>query len=211
MPVHKATIVPRGSSLGMVAQLPDKDQDSLSRKQMLARLNVAMGGRAAEELIFGDNEVTSGASHDFKSATDLARLMVTKFGMSKAVGHVVHDYANDGNNMSTETRLLVEKEVRDLLQSAYENAKHILTTRQEDLHVLAKALLEHETLSGNQIKQILAEAASPSVKPAIVQTSVSPSSPSPSPSPSPSLPAESASVAVTAKGKTKGVTQAVGN
>ena len=207
MPVHKATIVPRGSSLGMVAQLPDKDQDSLSRKQMLARLNVAMGGRAAEELIFGDNEVTSGASHDFKSATDLARLMVTKFGMSKAVGHVVHDYANDGNNMSTETRLLVEKEVRDLLQSAYENAKHILTTRQEDLHVLAKALLEHETLSGNQIKEILAEAASPSVKPAVVQTSVSPSSPSPSPS----LPAATASVAVTAKGKTKGVTQAVGN
>ena len=212
MPVHKATIVPRGSSLGMVAQLPEKDQDSLSRKQMLARLNVAMGGRAAEEIIFGESEVTSGASQDFKSATDLAQAMVTKFGMSKAVGHVVHDYVNDGNNMSTETRLLVEKEVRDLVQGAYENAKYILTTNEEELHLLAKALLDHETLTGKQIKEMLAnskKSMSPNMKP--VEVSAIPTSVSSSPSPSiPSAAAAAASAAATAT-KAKGVTQPVGN
>lgn len=216
MAVHKATIVPRGQSLGMVAQLPEKDETSFSRRQMLARLNVAMGGRAAEELIFGDSEVTSGASQDFKAATSLARLMVTKFGMSKAVGLVAHDYANDGNRMSPETRLLVETEVRELLQAAYENAKHILVTHQDELHMLAQALLEHETLTGTQIKELLAKAKhSRNVAPVTTQTSPMPVQP-----PTPSIPAAAAAAAgaaaaaaaASAAAKAKGVTaQPVGS
>ncbi|KAF8406877.1 hypothetical protein HHK36_005998 [Tetracentron sinense] len=155
--VHKATIVPRGMSLGMVAQLPDKDETSISRKQMLARLDVCMGGRVAEELIFGESEVTSGASSDLQQATSLARAMVTKYGMSKEVGLVAHNYDDNGKSMSTETRLLIEKEVREFLERAYNNAKTILTTHNKELHALANALLEHETLSGSQIKALLAQ------------------------------------------------------
>lgn len=211
MPVHKATIVPRGTALGMVAQLPDKDQTTLSRKQMLARLNVAMGGRAAEELIFGDSEVTSGASSDFKGATDMARAMVTKYGMSKAVGLVAHDYKEDGNDMSTETRLLIEKEVRELLQMAYENAKNILTTNQKELHVLAKALLEHETLTGKQIKELL-ERAKPAPKVAEEQIQTVTPAPPPTPSlPSAAAAAAAAATAATAATQSNGVTQPVGS
>ncbi|KAI7744864.1 hypothetical protein M8C21_017461 [Ambrosia artemisiifolia] len=144
-PVHKATIVPRGMALGMVAQLPEKDETSVSRKEMLARLDVCMGGRVAEELIFGEDEVTSGASSDLEQATHLARAMVTKYGMSKEVGVVAHDYDDNGKSMSTETRLLIEKEVRELLERAYNNAKNILTTHSVEHHALANALLEHET------------------------------------------------------------------
>ncbi|KAI3692572.1 hypothetical protein L6452_32389 [Arctium lappa] len=156
-PVHKATIVPRGMALGMVAQLPDKDETSVSRKEMLARLDVCMGGRVAEELIFGENEVTSGASSDLEQATHLARAMVTKYGMSKEIGVVAHDYDDNGKSMSTETRLLIEKEVRELLGKAYDNAKNILVTYSNEHHALANALLEHETLSGKQIKEMLAQ------------------------------------------------------
>uniref|UniRef100_A0A7R9VRD6 AAA+ ATPase domain-containing protein n=1 Tax=Chlamydomonas euryale TaxID=1486919 RepID=A0A7R9VRD6_9CHLO len=115
-PVHKATIVPRGMALGMVSQLPEEDATSISRKQMLARLDVCMGGRVAEELIFGDDDVTSGASSDLKQATSLARAMVTKYGMSDKVGHVSLDYEDDGRSMSSETRAAIEAEVRTILQ-----------------------------------------------------------------------------------------------
>ena len=157
LPVHKATIVPRGMALGMVTQLPDQDQTSVSRKQMLARLDVCMGGRVAEELIFGENKVTSGASSDLKKATSLAREMVTEYGMGNEVGLVTHDYEDDGRSMSSETRLLIEKEVKQFLERAYNNAKTILTTHNKELHALANALLEHETLSGTQIKALLAQ------------------------------------------------------
>eukprot|EP00850_Spirogloea_muscicola_P005590 SM000026S08839 [mRNA] locus=s26:28831:31716:+ [translate_table: standard] len=157
LPVHKATIVPRGMALGMVSQLPDKDETSVSRKQMLARLAVCMGGRVSEELIFGEAEVTSGASSDIVQATRLAREMVTKYGMSKEVGVVAHNYEDDGKSMSTKTRLLIEKEVHDLLQTAYEDARQILVSNQQELHALAKALLDRETLSGQQIKTLLAQ------------------------------------------------------
>ncbi|KAG8051571.1 hypothetical protein GUJ93_ZPchr0001g32828 [Zizania palustris] len=156
-PVHKATIVPRGMALGMVAQLPEKDETSVSRKEMLATLDVCMGGRVAEELIFGDSEVTSGASSDLQKATKLARAMVTEYGMSKQVGYVSYNYEDDGKSMSTETRLLIEQEVKKFLEKAYNNAKTILTKHNKELHVLANALLEHETLSGAQIKKILAQ------------------------------------------------------
>ncbi|KAJ6813527.1 ATP-dependent zinc metalloprotease FTSH 4 mitochondrial [Iris pallida] len=157
LPVHKATIVPRGVALGMVSQLPDKDETSISRKQMLARLDICMGGRVAEELIFGEGEVTSGASSDLKQATSLARAMVTKYGMGKEVGLATHNYDDNGRSMSTETRQVVEKEVRDFLESAYENAKTILVTHNKELHALANALLEHETMTGAQIKNLLSQ------------------------------------------------------
>ncbi|KAI3878371.1 hypothetical protein MKX03_021831 [Papaver bracteatum] len=156
-PVHKATIVPRGMSLGMVAQQTDEDETNVSRKQMLARLDVCMGGRVAEELIFGESEVTSGASSDIQQATSLARAMVTKYGMSKAVGLVAHNYDDNGRSMSTETRLLIEEEVKGFLDRAYNNAKAILTTHNEELHVLAHALLEKEILTGTQINALLAQ------------------------------------------------------
>ncbi|KAI3875634.1 hypothetical protein MKX03_026037 [Papaver bracteatum] len=135
-PVHKATIVPRGMSLGMVAQLPEKDGTSESCKQMLARLDVFMGRRVTEELIFGENEVISGASSDLQQATSLAREMVTKYGMSKQVGLVTHIY----EGMSPETRLLIENEVKC-----------------NELYALANALLEKETLTGAQINALLAQ------------------------------------------------------
>lgn len=176
LPVHKATIVPRGMALGMVSQLPDKDETSISRKQMLARLDVCMGGRVAEELIFGESEITSGASSDIKQATSLARAMVTKYGMSKEVGIVMHDYDDNGKSMSTETRQLIENEVKELLEKAYDNAKSIIMAHEKELHVLANALLEHETLTGVQIKKVLSEASGKQEKEKeVVVTSMNPS------------------------------------
>ncbi|XP_042509020.1 ATP-dependent zinc metalloprotease FTSH 4, mitochondrial-like isoform X2 [Macadamia integrifolia] len=208
LPVHKATIVPRGMSLGMVAQLPDKDETSISRKQMLARLDVCMGGRVAEELIFGENEVTSGASQDLKQATSLARAMVTKYGMSREVGLVSHDYDDNGKSMSTETRLLIEEEVRELLDRAYNNAKTILTTHNKELHALANALLEQETLTGHQIKALLGQVNS-QWQPQVQQQAVSSQGSSKSAPVPPSTPsaaaAAAAAAAATAAAKAKGV------
>ncbi|KAI3841092.1 hypothetical protein MKW92_004695 [Papaver armeniacum] len=150
-PVHKVTIVQRGTSLGMVSQLPDKDETSASRKQLLAELDVCMGRRAAEEVIFGENEVTSGASSDLQEATSLARAMVTKYGMSKVVGLVADDCDGNGRSMDAETK----REVRHLLEKAYNNAKTILTTHINELHALADALVEKETLTGSQINALL--------------------------------------------------------
>ncbi|KAJ9505977.1 hypothetical protein QJQ45_016965, partial [Haematococcus lacustris] len=156
-PVHKATIVPRGLALGMVMQLPDEDATSVSRKQMLARLDVCMGGRVAEELIFGADDVTTGASSDLKQATALARAMVTKYGFSSKLGAVCLDYEDDGRSMSSETRSLVEEEVKALVQGALDRARKVLLAHQHELHALAGALLDKETLSGDQIHAMLAE------------------------------------------------------
>ncbi|KAL5728751.1 ATP-dependent zinc metalloprotease FTSH 4 [Ranunculus cassubicifolius] len=198
--VHKATIVPRGMALGMVAQLPDKDENSISRKQMLARLDVCMGGRVAEELIFGESEVTSGASSDLRQATSLARAMVTKYGMSSEVGLVAHNYDDNGKSMSTETRLVIEEEVKKLLDRAYNNAKNILTTHNKELHVLANALLERETLTGKQITELLANSNSKKVEEKVEPKVELESQSVPVPPPS-----TTASVTVAAGAKSKGV------
>lgn len=216
-PVHKATIVPRGMALGMVAQLPEKDETSVSRKQMLARLDVCMGGRVAEELIFGESEVTSGASDDLRQATSLARAMVTKYGMSKEVGLVTHNYDDNGKSMSTETRLLIEEEVRRLLETAYNNAKNILTTHHKELHALANALLEKETLTGKQIKALLANLNSQQNQQPQQQVIAEKSSSQSNPVPPPSTPnaaqsaaatAAAAAAAATAAAKSKGMAPA---
>uniref|UniRef100_A0A453MFA1 AAA+ ATPase domain-containing protein n=3 Tax=Aegilops tauschii TaxID=37682 RepID=A0A453MFA1_AEGTS len=160
-PVHKATIVPRGDFLGMVWQLPEEDDEFIySKKKMLAGLDVLMGGRAAEEVIFGGSEVSSLALTDLGEATQLATDMVARYGMSKQIGPVSYDN-NDGSwnskTMSWNSTTMVDQEVKQLLSKAYENAKTILAANKRELHALAVALLEHETLTGDQITALLNE------------------------------------------------------
>ncbi|CEI84758.1 ATP-dependent metallopeptidase FtsH/Yme1/Tma family protein [Ehrlichia minasensis] len=153
-PIHKATIIPRGRSLGLVMRLPESDRVSHTREKMIADLTVAMGGRAAEELIFGYHKVTSGASSDIKQATDLVRAMVMKWGMSDKVGPLYHsDEKNEtiSNNLAN----LIDEEVKSIVTSALERAKSLLHEHLESLHIVAKNLLEFETLTGEDIKNII--------------------------------------------------------
>ncbi len=165
-PIHKATIIPRGRALGMVQQLPEKDQYSYTRAKMLSRLVICMGGRASEELKFGYDKVTSGASADISAATNLARSMVTEWGMSDLLGPVL--YAENSNevflgravtqnkNMSEETARLVDAEIKRLLTEAHAQATEILKKHDKELETLAQALIEYETLSGDEIKDVIA-------------------------------------------------------
>jgi ATP-dependent metalloprotease len=155
-PVHKATVVPRGVALGMVMQLPESDDEtSVSRMQLLAKLDVAMGGRVAEELIFGEEHVTTGASSDLEQATRLARAMVTRYGMSEKIGQMAISYDDGGASLSSETRAAVEAEVKRLLTAAHDRARMLLKTHEKELHALAKELLDKETLTGAQIREVL--------------------------------------------------------
>jgi cell division protease FtsH len=164
-PVHKATIVPRGRALGMVMQLPEGDRYSLSYKQMTSRLAIMMAGRVAEELIFGKENVTAGASSDIKAATDLARSMVTRWGYSEALGTVSYGDNQDEvflghsvartQNVSEETARTIDSEVKILVKTGQDEARRILTERLEDLHTVAKGLLEYETLSGDEIGNLI--------------------------------------------------------
>jgi cell division protease FtsH len=164
-PVHKATIIPRGRALGMVMQLPEGDRYSMDYQQMMAKLASAMGGRVAEELIFGKDKITSGASSDITAATSLARNMVTRWGYSEALGPVSygdnqeevflgHSVART-QNVSEDTAQKIDSEVRRLVQAGMDEARRILTERIADLHTLAKALLEFETLTGEEIDNVL--------------------------------------------------------
>ncbi|KAF5831911.1 cell division metallo proteinase protein [Dunaliella salina] len=141
----------------MVTQLPEDDATSMTRRQMLARLDVCMGGRVAEELIFGADDITTGASSDLRQATALARAMVTKYGFSSRLGQVSLDYDDNGASMSSETRSIVEAEVKKLLSEAYERSSTLLKQHARELHALASALIESETLSGEQIKALLSD------------------------------------------------------
>jgi len=164
-PVHKVTIIPRGLALGMVMQLPEGDRHSMDFEQMTSRLAILMAGRVAEEFIFGKNKITSGASSDIQQATGLARNMVTRWGYSDALGTVSygdnqeevflgHSVART-QNVSEDTAQKIDTEVRRLVQTGLDEARRILTERGEDLHTLAKALLEYETLSGDEIIGVL--------------------------------------------------------
>ncbi len=164
-PIHKATIIPRGRALGMVMRLPERDEYSQTREKMLDNLAIAMGGRVAEELIFGYDKVTSGASSDIQMATRLARAMVTKYGLSDKLGPVLYDENEDEvflghsvarqQNVSEATAQEIDREIRRFVEEAHERAKKILTDNTDDLHVIAKALLEYETLSGDEIQALL--------------------------------------------------------
>ena len=151
-PIHKATIVPRGQSLGMVMQLPEKDELNLTKKQLLAMLDVTMGGRVAEELICGADEVTTGASSDLRQATRLAREMVTKYGFSERVGLSSTDYGDYG--LSHDTRTVIEEEVKRMLDEANARAAALLRRREKELHMLAKTLLDRETLNGAELRRL---------------------------------------------------------
>ncbi len=164
-PIHKATIIPRGRALGMVMRLPERDQISLTRAKCYADLAVSMGGRVAEELIFGYEKVTSGASADIQMATKLARAMATQFGMSDALGPLAygeneeevflgHSVART-QNVSDETQKLVDSEIKRFVDNGYDTAKSILDEHLDQLHTIAKGLLEYETLSGDEIKALL--------------------------------------------------------
>ena len=164
-PIHKATIVPRGRALGMVMRLPEGDRLSLKRDKLHADLAVAMGGRVAEEIIFGNDKVTTGASGDIRMATDMARRMVTEWGMSEKLG-MIHYGANQeevflghsvtqSKNMSEQTAGVIDSEIKRLVQEGYDRAKHVLTTNLAELHTVAQGLLEYEMLSGEEIKTLL--------------------------------------------------------
>ena len=165
-PIHKATIIPRGRALGMVMRLPERDSYSYHRDKMHANLSVAMGGRVAEELIFGYDKVSSGASSDIQYATSLARNMVTKWGMSDKLGPLQYEDQQEGylgmggsarTMMSDETNKLIDSEIRGLVDGAHARATDILKTQEDKLHLLAQAMLEYETLSGEDITRLLAD------------------------------------------------------
>jgi cell division protease FtsH len=164
-PIHKATIIPRGRALGMVMQLPERDKMSMSLEQMTSRLAIMMGGRVAEELIFGRDKVTSGASSDIEQATRLARMMVTRWGLSNELGTVAYGENQDEvflgmsvnrqQNVSEATAQKIDSEIRRLVEDGYNEATHILTEKRDDLEKLAKALLEFETLTGDEISDLI--------------------------------------------------------
>jgi len=164
--VHKATIIPRGRALGMVMQLPERDKLSMSYEQMTSRLAIMMGGRVAEELVFGREKVTSGAASDIEQATKLARLMVTRWGLSEELGTVAYGENQEEvflgysvarqQNISEETSRKIDAEIRRLVEAGYAYANRILNEKRADLETLARGLLEFETLSGDEIKDLLA-------------------------------------------------------
>ncbi|CAG8660805.1 4364_t:CDS:2, partial [Funneliformis mosseae] len=154
LPLHKATIMPRGNSLGMTVQLPEMDKDSYTKKEYLAMIDVAMGGRVAEEMIFGKENVTTGAHNDISTATNVAKRMVTLFGMSDKVGPVAHP-EEEMEQLSTQTKLVIETEIKALTENAQIRASNLLKTHKEELHRLAKALMDYETLSQEEIELVV--------------------------------------------------------
>ena len=164
-PLHKVTIVPRGRALGLAHALPEQDKHSMSRIELQASLASLFGGRVAEELIFGDENVTTGAASDIQQATRLARRMVTEWGFSQELGPL--RYADNEEevflghsvaqrkNVSDETARIIDSETRRLVDDGESTARRILTERLDDLHTLAKALLEHETLNRLDIEAVL--------------------------------------------------------
>ena len=166
-PIHKATIIPRGRALGMVMRLPERDQLSVTREKMYGDISVAMGGRIAEEMIFGYDKVTSGASSDIEMVTKMAKNMVTRYGMSDQLGPIAYQENEEEvflgrsvsrqQNVSEETAKKIDAEVKKIVESGYTRAKKILSEKIDDLHKVAKALLTYETLSGEEIKKIVFE------------------------------------------------------
>ena len=170
LPIHKATIIPRGRALGMVQYLPERDQISQSRQEMIARMAMAMGGRAAEELHFGYDKVTSGASSDIEQVTRIATAMVTEWGLSDKIGPIAYKQQDNGSfvpgigrgsAISPDTAQLIESEIKRFITEAHETALKILKKKKKDWVALAEALLEYETLSGDEIKALLEDDTKP--------------------------------------------------
>jgi len=163
-PVHKVTIIPRGRALGVTVQLPEQDRYSYNRDYLLNNIAVLFGGRIAEELFM--NQMTTGASNDFKRATEMARRMVTEWGMSDSMGPMVYG-ENEGEvfigrsitthqNISDETMMKVDKEIRRIIDEQYALARRLLDTNRDKVEAMTKALLEWETIDSEQIDDIMA-------------------------------------------------------
>uniref|UniRef100_A0A0N4V6W3 AAA domain-containing protein n=1 Tax=Enterobius vermicularis TaxID=51028 RepID=A0A0N4V6W3_ENTVE len=159
-PLHKVTIIPRGQSLGHTAILPEKDEYHMTKAQMMAQLDMMMGGRVAEELVFGAEKVTTGAANDLKKATILATNMVKTFGMSDKVG--LRDYSIEDSNafmkindLSPQTSEMIDQEINRLLNESYMRAKEVLVKHKKEHKLLAEALLEYETLTSDEVKELL--------------------------------------------------------
>jgi len=165
IPIHKATIIPRGRALGMVQGLPERDQVSQTYEQLVAMLALGMGGRVAEELVFGHDKVTSGAASDIQQCTRVAKAMVTQLGFSDKLGTVAYAEPQQEQflgyslgrqqTISESTQQTIDAEVRRLVQEGYDNAKRILTEKRGHLDILANGLLEFETLTGEELKGLL--------------------------------------------------------
>ncbi len=164
-PLHKVTIIPRGRALGVTMALPERDRYSYSRLELESKLAVMFGGRAAEEIVFGEDNVTTGAGNDIKQATDMARRMVTEFGFSDKLGPLRYSdnqeevflghSVTQHKNVSDATAKLIDEEVRRLVDEAEIKATDILVAHRGDLDAVAEALLEYETLSGEEVKALL--------------------------------------------------------
>ncbi len=165
-PLHKVTIIPRGRALGVTFTLPERDTLSLSKKYCEAILAKAYGGRVAEQLVYGDDWLNTGANQDIQSATNLARKMVTEFGFSERLGPLRYTdnqeevflghSVTQHQNMSEETALLIDSEIRRLIDEAYANAREIISSRRDHLEAIARGLLEYETLNGDEVRALLA-------------------------------------------------------
>jgi cell division protease FtsH len=164
-PIHKATIIPRGRALGMVMRLPEGDRISVSREKLKADIAVAMGGRVAEEVIFGYDKVTAGAASDIEQATKIARHMVTQWGMSDKLGPMAYGEnqqevflghsVTQSQNISEATAKLIDAEIRQIVDEGYKVAQTVISENLDRLHDLANSLLEHETLTGEEVSAVL--------------------------------------------------------
>ncbi len=164
-PVHKATIIPRGRALGLVMSLPEGDRLSESRARLFSRMRMARGGRVAEELVFGPDRVSNGASGDIKAATNIARTMVTEWGMSEKLGMIAYGdnsqevflghSVTQNKNVSELTAREIDAEIKMFIDGSYSSAKALITEKLDELHRLARGLLEYETLSGEEIRTVL--------------------------------------------------------
>ena len=164
-PLHKVTIIPRGRALGLTMNLPERDRYSYTKVELESKLAVLFGGRIAEELVFGAENVTTGAGNDIRQATEMARRMVTEFGFSDRLGPLRYSdnqeeiflghSVTQQKHVSDSTARLIDEEVRRLIDEGETRAREILAERRHDLDTLAQALLEYETLSGEEVRTLL--------------------------------------------------------
>ena len=165
-PLYKVTIIPRGRALGVTMSLPERDRYGLARVELEAKIAMMFGGRVAEELTFGKDRITTGASDDIRQATVLARRMVTEFGFSDRLGPLRYGDGDQDTflghggsarlNVSETTANIIDEEIRRIIEEGESRARKLLTERQDELQCLAEALMEHETLSGEEIRALLA-------------------------------------------------------
>ncbi len=157
-PIHKITIIPRGNALGMVVRLPERDKFSTTRTELISHIKIAMGGRAAEEVFFGEENITTGASNDIEKASDIAKKMVIKWGMSDKLGvqsfFNSRYYDDESDKVSPQTREIIDTEVKELLNRLYGEVKQLIIDNKDKVERLAKIVLERETLSGEEVKQV---------------------------------------------------------